>query len=429
MNSTNKITAVIGLGYVGLPLLLEFCHTGQKVIGFDLDQKKVDSLNEGISYISYIEDGTIQEFLKKGLFSATTDFNRLSEVDSIVIAVPTPLNDHREPDISFVKNSAEVVSDNLKKGQLIVLESTTYPGTTREVVLPLLEKSGLKVGRDFFLAYSPERVDPNNQNFSAREIPKVIGGITERCLDEAVKLYNCVFEQIVTVSTVEAAEASKLLENIFRSVNIALVNELKMLFDRMNIDIWEIIKASSTKPFGFMPFYPGPGLGGHCIPIDPFYLTWKAREYDFSTRFIELAGEINNQMPYFILQKTTEALNSKGQSLKDSQILIIGVAYKKDVDDIRESPAVKLITLLQKKGAEVSYYDPYIPVIKNMRRYPGLKIHSVELTKEQLEQQDCSIIITDHSRLNYSFILDHSNLVIDTRNVFEAYKCDKVIKS
>ncbi len=429
MINKKEKTAVIGLGYVGLPLMLDFCEAGFAVIGFDIDEKKIFKLCNGKSYISYIPGGALVKYTKTGLFEATSDFSRLKEADNIIITVPTPLNEHREPDLSFVENTARVIAKHLQKGQLVVLESTTYPGTSRDVILPVLEGTGMKVGRDFYLAYSPERVDPNNKNYSARKIPKVVGGVTESCLERTEELYGVVFNEIVPVSSVEAAEASKLLENIFRGVNIALVNEMKMLFDRMGLDVWEVIRASATKPFGFMPFYPGPGLGGHCIPIDPFYLTWKAREYDFSTRFIELAGEINTTMPYYVVQKTVEALNDKGKSIKDACVIVMGVAYKKDVDDIRESPAVKIINLLQDKDAIVSYHDPYIPVIKNMRKYPGLVMESVNLKEETLKKADCVLIVTDHSCIDYSWVLKHSSLLVDTRNTLKGIDSEKIVKA
>jgi UDP-N-acetyl-D-glucosamine dehydrogenase len=423
------LTAVIGLGYVGLPLLLDFCESGLPVLGLDIDAEKVDQLNRGESYISYIPAEQIAGQLEGGLFSVSTDFSRLNEVDNVIITVPTPLNEHREPDLSYIVQTTEVIASHLREGQLVVLESTTYPGTSREVMLPILEKSGLKVGRDFFLAYSPERVDPNNTGFAGRAIPKVLGGVTEACLERCRTLYGMVFNELVPVSSTEAAEASKLLENIFRSVNIALVNEMKLLFDRMGIDIWEVIEASSTKPFGFMPFYPGPGLGGHCIPIDPFYLTWKAREYDFTTRFIELAGEVNIGMPYFVVQKVADALNGVQKSIKGSKVLVLGAAYKKDVDDIRESPAVKIITLMQEKGAEVSYHDPYITAIRDLRDYPGLEMTGVELTEVTLTQADCVLLLTDHSCLDLELILEHSKLIIDTRNAFKGQSASKIIKA
>ena len=425
----NGLTGIIGLGYVGLPLLIDFCEAGLKVIGFDIDEEKIYVLENGQSYISYIPAEQIAKFVNDGRFIPTSDFSRLKEVDNIIIAVPTPLNINREPDLTFVENTTRTIAENLRDGQLIVLESTTYPGTTREVLLPILEEKGGKAGRDFFLAYSPERVDPNNKNYRGREIPKVIGGITPACLERAVRLYSRVFRKLVPVTSTEVAEASKLLENIFRSVNIALVNEMKLLFDRMGIDIWEVIEASTSKPFGFMPFYPGPGLGGHCIPIDPFYLTWKARQYDFTTRFIELAGEINTSMPYYVLQKTIDALNENGKNLKGARVLVLGAAYKKDVDDIRESPAVKIITLLKEKGAQVIYHDPYITEIKGMRKYPGLIMKAVELEEETLQGVDCVLLVTDHSCYDYGWILDNSTLIVDTRNAFKDYRSPKIYKA
>ena len=420
---------VIGLGYVGLPFLIDFCRAGIKVTGFDIDENKVKQLNAGQSYISYIPSQDIAELVEANLLKATSDFSLLEAVDSIIITVPTPLNRHREPDLSYVENTAATIAAHLQPGQLVVLESTTYPGTTREVVLPILENKKLKAGSDFYLAYSPERVDPNNRSFEAKLIPKVIGGVTPACLEKTLTLYNRVFTKTVPVSSVEVAEASKLLENIFRSVNIAMVNELKMLFDRMGINVWEVIEASSSKPFGFMPFYPGPGLGGHCIPIDPFYLTWKAREYDFSTRFIELAGEINSTMPYYVVTRVIEALNEKGASIKGAKILVLGLAYKKDVDDIRESPSIKIINLLQDKGALVTCHDPYIPELEGMRSYPGLQLKSVELNSDLIETQDCVILLTEHSCFDYPWILEKSKLIIDTRNAFKDFESEKVVKA
>ena len=429
MAKQRNLTAIIGLGYVGLPLLLDFCEAGLQVLGCDIDEEKVNLLQAGESYIGYIPGAIIERYAKAGLFAATADFSRLAEADNILITVPTPLNQHREPDLSFVESTARTIARHLHRGQLIVLESTTYPGTSREIILPVLEETGLQVGEDFFLAYSPERVDPNDKDYSARGIPKVVGGITEHCLERVMELYAQIFHTVVPVSSVEAAEASKLLENIFRGVNIALVNEMKLLFDRMGIDVWEVIEASSTKPFGFMPFYPGPGLGGHCIPIDPFYLTWKAREYDFSTRFIELAGEINTGMPYFVMRKTVDALNSRGKSINGARVLVLGVAYKKDVDDIRESPGVKIITLLQEKGARAAYHDPYIPLIQGMRKYPGLVLEGVPLDERLLQDVDCVIVVTDHTRVDYGWVLEHSRLVVDTRNVYKGNKSEKIVRA
>lgn len=420
---------IIGLGYVGLPLVIEFCRAGYKVTGFDIDRSKADQLNKGHSYISYIPSETIKELVDGGRFTATTDFSRLKEVEAVIIAVPTPLSDHRDPDLRYIKQTTETIAEHLQQGQLIVLESTTYPGTTEEVLLPILSRKGFKAGSDFFLAYSPERVDPNNTAHDIADIPKVIGGVTPDCLERGQNLYSRVFKQLVPVSSTRIAEASKLLENIYRSVNIAMVNELKLLFDRMNIDLWEVIEASSTKPFGFMPFYPGPGLGGHCIPIDPFYLTWKAREYDFATRFIELAGEINTAMPVWVVRKVVDALNARGKSIKGAKVMVLGAAYKKDVDDNRESPAVKIISLLKEKGAEVSYNDPHIPVLKGMRRYPDLCMESVALDQGQLREADCVLIATDHSVYDYAFIFEHSSLIVDTRNAMKEFKDSKIVKA
>ncbi len=420
---------IIGLGYVGLPLVLEFCKAGFQVIGFDIDQEKVDQLNKGQSYISYIDSEEIETLVKKAQFSATNDFRLLRDVKAVIIAVPTPLSDYRDPDLSFVENTAKTISEYLQLGQLIVMESTTYPGTTEEKILPILAESGLQVGKDFYLTYSPERVDPNNKEHNIVNIPKVIGGITSNCLAEGTALYSKVFKQIVPVASTQIAEASKLLENIYRSVNIAMVNELKLLFDRMDIDLWAVIDASSTKPFGFMPFYPGPGLGGHCIPIDPFYLTWKAREYDFSTKFIELAGEINTSMPFWVTQKVVDALNSQDKSIKGAKVLVLGAAYKKDVDDNRESPSVKIIHLLMAKGAIVSYNDPYIPVLKDMRKYPGFEMESVELNENLLKAVDCVLIATDHNHYDYGLIYKHSPLIVDTRNAMKNFKDSKIVKA
>ncbi|NWF53150.1 MAG: nucleotide sugar dehydrogenase [Nitrospirae bacterium] len=405
---------VIGLGYVGLPLVIEFCKAGFRIIGFDIDEEKVKLLKKGKSYIKHVD---ISYILKnKSLFSATADFSKLKSVDCIIVCVPTPLNRYREPDLSYVFNTTKTIAKYLKKGQLIVLESTTYPGTTNENMKAILEESGLKTGKDFYLAYSPEREDPNNKDFNLRTIPKIVGGCTPMCLKAADLLYSQIVKQTVPVSSTRVAEAAKLLENIYRAVNIALVNELKMLFERMKIDIWEVIEAAKTKPFGFQAFYPGPGLGGHCIPIDPFYLTWKAREYDFPTRFIELAGEINTNMPYYVVHKTVEALNNNGRGIKGAKILILGLAYKKDVDDPRESPAFKLIDLLEDKGAIVDYNDPFIPKAPKMRKYRVEK-ESVPLTPENLMKYDCVIIATDHSVYDPEFIVANSNLIIDTRNM------------
>lgn len=417
---------IIGLGYVGIPLALEFCEQGIKVLGFDIDEKKVELLNNGISYFKHISSEKIKNVVNNEYFAATNDFKRLKEVDAILICVPTPLNHNREPDLSYIENTATVISENLREGQLICLESSTYPGTTNEIIKPRLDEplnpelanKKLEVGKDYFLAYSPEREDPNNPNFTTKKIPKVVGGYTSNCLEVAKGLYDLIIEKTVPVSSTKVAEAVKLLENIYRSVNIALVNELKMVFDKMGIDIWEVIEAAKTKPFGFQAFYPGPGLGGHCIPIDPFYLTWKAREYDVSTKFIELAGEINTYQPYFVVQKVIEALNDNNKTLRDSKILVLGVAYKKNVDDMRESPALKLIDILSEKNAIVDYNDPYCPIIPKTRKYDfGLK--SIDLTKENLEKYDLVLILTDHDDYDFNFIYENAKLIVDTRNAIK----------
>lgn len=416
IKSRDAKIAVIGLGYVGLPLVIEFCKAGFKVIGLDIDEEKIKVLKEGKSYIKHINSDKIKEILPR--FEPSTDFSKLTEADCILICVPTPLNRHREPDMSYVFNTSKTIAQYLRKGQLIVLESTTYPGTTDEDMRAILEDTGLKAGEDFYLAYSPEREDPGNIEYSTSKIPKVVGGYTCKCLEITKTLYDAIVVKTVPVSSTKVAEAVKLLENIYRAVNIALVNELKILFDRMGIDIWEVIEAAKTKPFGFQAFYPGPGLGGHCIPIDPFYLTWKAREYDFPTRFIELAGEINTHMPYFVVDKTIEALNKRRVCIKDAKILILGLAYKKDVDDARESPSFKLFELFEKKGAIVDYNDPYIPKMPKTRRFKFSKV-SVELTPENLAKYDCVVIATNHSQYDPSFIVEHSNFVVDTRGLIK----------
>lgn len=417
---------IIGLGYVGIPLALQFCEENINVLGFDIDETKVEKLNNGESYIRHINSDRIKYFVDRNLFAATNNFKRLQEVDAIIICVPTPLNHNREPDISYIENTARVISENFKKGQLVSLESSTYPGTTAEVIKPKLDNplnpelngEKLEVGKDYFLAYSPEREDPNNPNFTTKTIPKVVGGTTKNCLEVAKCLYDLIILKTVPVSSTQVAEAVKLLENIYRSVNIALVNELKMVFEKMGIDIWEVIEAAKTKPFGFQAFYPGPGLGGHCIPIDPFYLTWKAREYDVNTKFIELAGEINTYQPYYVVNRVMEALNDHNKKLKGSKILILGVAYKKNVDDLRESPALKLIDILSDKGAEIEYNDPYCPVIPKTRKY-DFGLMSVPLTAENLRKYDLVLIITDHDDYDYDFIYKNSNLIVDTRNAIK----------
>jgi UDP-N-acetyl-D-glucosamine dehydrogenase len=407
---------VIGLGYVGLPLVRAFLKAGFPTMGFDIDPCKVEKLRAGESYIKHIGADWIREGVQNGRFEPTHDFGRLGEPDALLICVPTPLNESRDPDLQYIERTGEQIAETLRQGQLVVLESTTYPGTTREVLLPRLEKSGLKVGEDFFLAYSPEREDPGNPKYSAENIPKVVGGIDEVSGRLAQLLYKHVVAEVVPVSSCEVAEACKILENTYRSVNIALVNELKVLFARMGIDIWEVIEAARTKPFGFQAFYPGPGLGGHCIPIDPFYLSWLARKYGMVTRFIELAGEINTSMPDYVVKRLVEGLNEHGKPLRGSKVLILGVAYKKDVDDPRESPAFAIMERLLGGGAILSYNDPHIPSLPPMRHYKLPALWSVDLTPEILRSQDCVLIVTDHSAYDYQFIVDHSRLVIDTRN-------------
>jgi UDP-N-acetyl-D-glucosamine dehydrogenase len=420
---------IIGLGYVGLPLVIRYCEEGFRVTGFDIDKKKVEKLNRGESYIGHIPSEKIKILRDRKIFKATTDYSKLKDIDCIIICVPTPLKKNKEPDLSYVKNTSDEVAKYLRKGQLISLESTTYPGTTREILLPKFESKKLKVGRDFFLVFSPEREDPGNPEFNTKNIPKVVGGITQECTRAGKALYEQTVDRIITVSSPEVAEFTKLLENIFRGVNIALVNEMKMLADKMGIDIWEVIEASSTKPFGFMPFYPGPGLGGHCIPIDPFYLSWKAKEYDFNTRFIELAGEVNTGMPHYVVSKIIDGLNRNGKCLRNSNILILGIAYKKDSDDIRESPGVEIIDMLKKREAKVDYNDPHIASFSGMRHYPDLSMKSVELSEKKLRKYDCVVIITNHSRYDYPWIVKNSKLIVDTRNSTAKIKSGKIIKA
>ncbi|MFO0723122.1 MAG: nucleotide sugar dehydrogenase [Myxococcota bacterium] len=428
INKREAVIAVCGLGYVGLPLVMAFNKQGFKVIGFDIDQKKIDKLHKGESYIKHIDFRVIKQNVDAGKFVATADFGRIGEPDVILIAVPTPLTETREPDLIPVINTTESIKKGLRKNQLIVLESTTYPGTTEEVVKPILEKTGLKAGTDFFLAFSPEREDPGNPKFETTTIPKVVGGHDPDSKRISMAVYGSIIQHVVPVSSMGAAELTKILENTFRAVNIALVNELKLLCMRMDIDVWEVIEAASTKPFGFMPFYPGPGLGGHCIPIDPFYLTWKAREYDFQTKFIELAGEVNTSMPYHVIESTMYALNDRKMSLNGAKIMVLGVAYKADVDDLRESPALKIIDLLQDRGAEVIYNDPHCPVIMKTRKY-DLGMESVNLTPEILRAQDAVMILTNHKVYDYEMIAKHANLILDTRNAMKAVqKRDNILK-
>ncbi len=418
---------IIGCGYVGLPLALRFAEAGHRVTGFDTDGEKVAKLNAGRTYIEHIPQSKIQQFVNSRHFCATGDFSRLRQMDAVLICVPTPLDERREPDLSYVEHTARSIQPHLQKGQLVVLESTTYPGTTEELVLPILEQSGLRcpIGAgpdaenlpvDFFLAFSPEREDPGNKQFGLAQIPKVVGGLNPASGRAAQSLYAQVVARVVPVSSTRAAEMAKLLENIFRCVNIALVNELKLLSLRMGIDIWEVIDAAATKPFGFMPFYPGPGLGGHCIPVDPFYLSWKAREYDFATRFIELAGEVNTAMPYHVVEAVAAALNQQQKSLKGSKILILGVAYKKDVDDLRESPTLKIMQLLNERGAKLDYNDPYFPQLHKMRHYDYSHMKSILLNSQTIGSYDCVVVATDHSSYDYAAIVDAARLVVDTRN-------------
>ncbi|KAF0180524.1 MAG: wbpA [Nitrospirae bacterium] len=419
VKSKEAVVGIIGLGYVGLPLVIEFCRAGFRVTGFDLDVKKIEALAKGKSYIKHIDSAKIKECA--GTFSPTSDFSKLAEMDCILICVPTPLSKYREPDLSYVLSTTTTIAEHLRFGQLIVLESTTYPGTTDEDMRRILERTGLKAGKDFYLAFSPEREDPNNRDFSTSTIPKVVGGYTKACLAAAKALYEQVIVKVVPVSSTRAAEATKLLENIYRAVNIAMVNELKMLFDRMDIDVWEVIEAAKTKPFGFQAFYPGPGLGGHCIPVDPFYLTWKARGYEFATRFIELAGEINTSMPHYVIDRVGEVLNAAGLPLRGAKILVLGMAYKKDVDDQRESPSLRIVQLLRDRGAKVRYNDPHVPVCQGHRRYPTISLRSAKLTPAVLSGADVVLLLTDHSAYDYAFIAQHARRIVDTRNAFSRH--------
>jgi UDP-N-acetyl-D-glucosamine dehydrogenase len=425
---------IIGLGYVGLPLALLFNGEKFSVTGFDIDQRKVETLMQGGSYIHRIEPDEIQKARSAG-FAATSDYSQITSVDAIIICVPTPLNEYHEPDLSFITATGHAIAPHLRAGQLVILESTTYPGTTEEVLIPILEKenrAGLKAARSgqheenqFFVVFSPEREDPGNTSVARKDIPKVVGGLDPQSAELGAALYGSIFNRVVRVSSPAAAEMTKLLENIYRCVNIALVNELKLLSLRMGLDIWEVIEAASTKPFGFHPFYPGPGLGGHCIPVDPFYLSWKAKEWDFRTRFIELAGEINTAMPYHVLASVVNALNQRRKALNGSKVLVLGVAYKKDIDDLRESPSLTIIELLQKEGAEVSFHDPYFPFIGKGRKY-DLQMKRSELTN--LGQYDCVLIVTDHSDYDYKKIVNEAQLVVDTRNATKGIQSPKLVR-
>ena len=417
---TNKtaVIGVIGLGYVGLPLMLRYVEVGFKVVGFDIDQTKIDKLNDGRSFIKHIANEKIKNAVDSGMFEATADFSKAKDVDAFLICVPTPLNKYREPDLSYVTGTVDSLLPYLRKGQAMCLESTTYPGTTEEELKPRIEKQGLEIGKNFFLIYSPEREDPANPDFTTSTIPKVCGADTDNCLKAGLALYNQVIDKVVPVSSTKAAEMTKLLENIYRAVNIGLVNELKTVADVMDIDIREVIDAAATKPFGFTPFYPGPGLGGHCIPIDPFYLTWKAREYGINTRFIELSGEINTAMPEWVVGKVIDSLNDRGKALSSSKVLILGIAYKKNVDDMRESPAVDLMLRLIKKGSEVLYSDSYVPKIPPMRKH-SFDMSSTPLSPEILKQVDCVLLVTDHDGVDYDMILKYADLIVDTRGVYQ----------
>ena len=412
------LIGIVGLGYVGLPLMLRYNAIGFNVLGIDIDEAKVEKLNAGKSYIEHIPTAKIAQARESG-FEATTDFTRVSECDALILCVPTPLNKYREPDMSFVINTTDAIKPYLREGQIVSLESTTYPGTTEEELLPRVQEGGLSVGKDIFLVYSPEREDPGNPNFETRTIPKIIGGDTASCLEVGIALYEQAIDQVVPVSSAKAAEMTKLLENIHRAVNIGLVNEMKIVADRMGIDIFEVVDAAATKPFGFTAYYPGPGLGGHCIPIDPFYLTWKAREYGLHTRFIELSGEVNQAMPEYVLAKLMDGLNDAGKALKNSKILVLGIAYKKNVDDMRESPSVEIMELIESKGGVVDYSDPHVPAFPKMREH-HFELNSVELTAESIASFDAVILATDHDRFDYELIKLHSKLIIDSRGKYRA---------
>jgi UDP-N-acetyl-D-glucosamine dehydrogenase len=410
------VASVVGLGYVGLPLVNILHKNGLNVVGFDIDKRKVDALLDGKSYIGHIADERVQELVADGRFTPTTDYSRFRDCDTVSICVPTPLTENREPDLSYIEDTCKALGPYLRRGQLVVLESTTYPGTTREVLIPILEQiSGLKAGDDFLVAFSPEREDPGNPHFSTHTIPKVVGGLDNDSLEVAVALYEHVSPKVVAVSSLEVAEACKILENTYRAVNIALVNELKILFDRMDLSIWDVIDAAKTKPFGFQAFYPGPGLGGHCIPIDPFYLTWLARRYQLNTKFIELAGEVNSHMPHYVVDQTGRALNRARKAVNGSKVGIIGIAYKKDVDDPRESPAFEIIEELLKLGAEITYHDPHVPQLPKMRKH-DIRMNSSPLTREWLGTQDVVLVVTDHSKIDWQLVKDASSLVVDPRN-------------
>jgi UDP-N-acetyl-D-glucosamine dehydrogenase len=416
LQSKEAVIGIVGLGYVGLPLMLRYNDIGFRVLGIDIDQEKVDHLNAGKSYIEHIPSAKVARATQSG-FEATTDFSRVAEADAIILCVPTPLNKYREPDMSFVINTTDALKPYLREGQVVSLESTTYPGTTEEELLPRVQEGGLVVGESIFLVYSPEREDPGNPDFETRTIPKVVGGQTPACREVGIALYTHAIDQVVPVSSTKAAEMTKLLENIHRAVNIGLVNEMKIVADRMGIDIFEVVDAAATKPFGFTPYYPGPGLGGHCIPIDPFYLTWKAREYGLHTRFIELSGEVNRAMPEYVVGKLMDGLNEHGKALKNSRVLVLGIAYKKNVDDMRESPSVEIMELIEAKGAEVAYSDPHVPVFPKMREH-HFELASVELTAESLASFDAVVLATDHDRFDFALIQRHAKLIVDSRGTY-----------
>lgn len=426
LNNKQAVIGIVGLGYVGLPLMLRYADIGFKVLGLDINQKKVDDLNQGISDIEHISNEKVAKAITQG-FSATTDMSRSSECDALILCVPTPLNSYREPDLSFVTSTMDSLKQHLREGQVVSLESTTYPGTTEEELLPRAQEGGLKVGENIFLVYSPEREDPGNPNFETRTIPKVLGGHTPVCLEVGKALYAPAIDRVVPVSSTKAAEMTKLLENIHRAVNIGLVNEMKIVADRMGIDIFEVIDAAATKPFGFTPYYPGPGLGGHCIPIDPFYLTWKAREYGLHTRFIELSGELNQAMPAYVLGKLIDGLNNHGKALSNSKVLVLGIAYKKNVDDMRESPSVQIMELIREKGAALGYSDPHVPVFPKMRAHK-FDLSSVEITVETLAGYDAVVLATNHDRFDYDLIKQHAKLIVDTRGVYRQ-PADHIIKA
>ncbi|KTD62021.1 nucleotide sugar dehydrogenase [Legionella spiritensis] len=426
IRNKEAMISIVGLGYVGLPLMLRFAEVGYRVIGIDVDESKNQAINQGRSYIQHISSEQLVKV--QSHINATSDFSKASEAEAIILCVPTPLDKYREPDLSYVLQTMDALLPHLREGQVISLESTTYPGTTEEELKTRIESRGFVVGRDIFLVYSPEREDPGNQHFTTATIPKVCGGDTESCQQAGVALYSGVIDKVVPVSSTKVAEMTKLLENIHRSVNIGLVNEMKILADKMGIDIHEVIDAAATKPFGFVPYHPGPGIGGHCIPIDPFYLTWKAREYGLHTRFIELAGEINSGMPLWVVNKVADALNDQAKAIKNSKILVLGAAYKCNVDDMRESPSLEIIELLQEKGAVVSYSDPHVPALPPMRHH-HLELKSVDISEESLQQFDCVILATAHKAFDYTLIAEHARLIVDTRAAFKSFKSDNIVSA